>query len=96
MAGDEGEPRATEPLRLKLFPINIRVYRGDYVTQENRPQQTFVEWVLNLLEEKFPWLGKEEDAQISGADTVDELNDLHQELKEQIKANGQNVRRADD
>jgi hypothetical protein len=44
------------------------------VTQENRPQQTFVEWVLNLLEERFPWLGKEEDAQISGADAVDELN----------------------
>ena len=66
------------------------------MTQENRPQQTFVEWVLNLLEEKFPWLGKEEDAHISGADTVDELNDLHQELKEQSKANGQNGRRADE
>jgi hypothetical protein len=66
------------------------------VTQENYPQQTFVEWVLNLLEEKFPWLCKVEDAQISGADTVDELNDLHQELKEQIKANGQNGRRADE
>jgi hypothetical protein len=66
------------------------------VTQENRPQQTFVEWVLNLLEERFPWLGKEEDAQIGGADTVDELNDLHQELKEQLKANDQNGRRADE
>ena len=66
------------------------------MSQENRLQQTFVEWVLNLLEERFPWLGKEEDAQISGADTVDELNDLHQELKEQSKANGQNGRRADE
>jgi hypothetical protein len=66
------------------------------VTQENRPQQTFVEWVLNLLEERFPWLGKEEDAQISGADAVDELNDLHHELKEQFKASGQNGQRADE
>ena len=96
MVGDEGGPRATEPLRLKPFPINQRSYRGDFVTQENRPQQTFVEWVLNLLEERFPWLGKEEDAQIGGADTVDELNDLHQELKEQLKANDQNGRRADE
>ena len=66
------------------------------MNQENRPQQTFVEWVLNLLEERFPWLGKEEDAQIGGADTVDELNDLHQELKKQIKPGGQNGRRADE
>jgi hypothetical protein len=63
--------------------------------QGNRPQQTFVEWVLTLLEERFPWLGKEEDAQISGANTVDDLNDLHQELKEQLKASSPNDRRVD-
>ena len=63
--------------------------------QGNRPQQTFVEWVLNLLEERFPWLGKEEDAQISGANTVDDLNDLHQELKEQLMASIPNDRRVD-
>jgi hypothetical protein len=51
--------------------------------------------VLNLLEERFPWLGKEEDAQISGANTVDDLNDLHQELKEQLKASSPNDRRVD-
>lgn len=66
------------------------------MAQENRPQLTFVEWVLNLLEERFPWLGKEDDTQISGADMVDELNDLHLELKEQFKASGQNGQRADE
>jgi hypothetical protein len=64
------------------------------VTKENRSQQTFVEWVLKLLEERFPWLGKEDDAQISGANTVDELNDLHQKLKELLKANRRNGQRA--
>jgi hypothetical protein len=64
------------------------------VTKENRPQQTFVEWVLKLLEERFPWLGKDDDAQISGADTVDELNDLQRELKERLKANRRNGQRS--
>jgi len=63
------------------------------VTKENRPQQTFVEWVLKLIEERFPWLGKDDDAQISGADTVDELNDLHRELKERLKSNCRKVQR---
>lgn len=64
------------------------------MTKENRPQQTFVEWVLKLLEERFPWLGKDDDAQISGADTVDELNDLQRELKERLKANRRNGQRS--
>ena len=64
------------------------------MTKENRSQQTFVEWVLKLLEERFPWLGKEDDAQISGADTVDELNGLHQELKEQLNVNRRNGQRS--
>jgi len=48
--------------------------------------QTFVEWVLALLEERFPWLGKENDEQVSGADTVDELTDLHRSLTEERTA----------
>jgi hypothetical protein len=44
--------------------------------------RTFVENVLALLEERFPWLGKESDDQVSGADTVDELADLHRSLIE--------------
>jgi hypothetical protein len=50
------------------------------MAEASSSQQAFVEWVLNLLEERFPWLGKDEDAQISGADTVDELVDLHRSL----------------
>lgn len=42
--------------------------------------KTFVEMVLELLEDRFPWLGKNEPA--SGADTVDQLNDLHGALPE--------------
>ena len=44
--------------------------------------RTFVENVLALLEERFPWLGKENGEQVSGADTVDELADLHRSLIE--------------
>lgn len=48
--------------------------------------RTYVEWVLALLEERFPWLGKEDDEQVSGADTVDELTDLHRSLTEERTA----------
>jgi hypothetical protein len=49
---------------------------------EERPQ-TFVEWVLALLEERFPWLGSEPDEAVGGADTVDELADWYKSLIEQ-------------
>ena len=49
---------------------------------EERPQ-TFVEWVLALLEERFPWLGSGQDEPVGGADTVDELADLYKSLIEQ-------------
>ena len=61
------------------------------MTQENRPPQTFVEWVLQLLEERFPWLGTEEETQVSGADTIDQLTDLHRELKRGRKTSWRNV-----
>lgn len=51
------------------------------MTQKNRQPQTFVEWVLQLLEERFPWLGKNEEIEVSGADTINQLTDLHRELK---------------
>jgi hypothetical protein len=41
--------------------------------------KTFVEMVLVLLEDRFPWLGTDRDA--SGSDTVDQLNDLHRVLR---------------
>ena len=50
---------------------------------ENERSQTFVEWVLALLEERFPWLGSGQDEPVGGADTVDELTDLYKSLIEQ-------------
>lgn len=50
--------------------------------EEKRPQ-TLVEWVLALLEERFPWLGSGQDEPVDGADTVDELADLYKSLIEQ-------------
>ena len=50
--------------------------------EEERPQ-TFVEWVLALLEERFPWLGSRQDEPVGGADTVDELAGLYKSLIEQ-------------
>ena len=39
--------------------------------------------IKGALEERFPWLGKEDDEQASGADTVEELADLHRCLTEE-------------
>jgi len=64
------------------------------VTKENRPPRTFVEWMLQLLEERFPWLGKTTDEQISGADTVDQLTDLRRELKRRSRTNRRNGRKS--
>jgi len=50
--------------------------------EEDRPQ-TLVEWVLALLEERFPWLGSGQDEPVSGADAVDQLADLYKSLIEQ-------------
>jgi hypothetical protein len=48
-------------------------------TEQERPQ-TFVEAVMALLEERFPWLGSGHDEPVSGAATVDELADLYRSL----------------
>jgi cytochrome P450 len=50
--------------------------------EDERPQ-TFVEWILALLEERFPWLGSRQDEPVGGADTVDELAGLYKSLIEQ-------------
>jgi len=50
---------------------------------ENQHPQTFLERVLALLEERFPWLGSGQDEPVGGADTVDELADLYKSLVEQ-------------
>lgn len=46
---------------------------------KDRPQ-TLVETVLNLLEERFPWLTAGQDRSVSGAETIDELSDLYRAL----------------
>jgi hypothetical protein len=53
---------------------------------EERDPQTFVEMVLTLLEDRFPWLGSEEE--VSGADTVQELSQLHRDLVKQCHQSG--------
>ena len=45
--------------------------------------QTFIERILTLLEERFPWLSSARDEPVGGADTVDELSDLYKSLIEQ-------------
>ena len=60
------------------------------MAERDRHQQTFIENVLMLLEEKFPWLGKENDDQVSGADTVDELADMHRSLVNQSTSGSHN------
>jgi hypothetical protein len=50
--------------------------------EDERPQ-IFVEWILALLEERFPWLGLGQDEPVGGVDTVDELADLYKLLIEQ-------------
>ncbi len=64
------------------------------MTKENRPPRTYVEWMLQLLEKRFPWLGKTADEQISGADTVDQLTDLYRELKSRRRTSQRNDRKS--
>jgi hypothetical protein len=66
---------------LTHFPIVESLEENCMIDKDSR-SRTFVENVLALLEERFPWLGKENDEHVSGADTVDELADLHQSLIE--------------
>ncbi len=51
--------------------------------QAKHEPQTLVEMVLEFLELHFPWLGSNADEQVSGADTVQELSELHENLIEQ-------------
>ena len=56
------------------------------MADRDRHLRTFIDDVLLLLEEKFPWLGKENDELVSSADTVDELADMHRSLIDQRTA----------
>ncbi len=50
------------------------------MAQEIDEPQTLVEMVLVLLQDRFPSLGANKDEDVSGADTVQDLSDLHDEL----------------
>jgi hypothetical protein len=54
---------------------------------EDRRSQTFAERMFTLLDERFPWLGKENDEPVSEADTVDALATMHRALVDQRNAN---------
>jgi hypothetical protein len=49
---------------------------------------SFVDMVLILLEDRFPWLGNSSEAAVNGADTVDALIELHSSLLRQPTAHG--------
>jgi hypothetical protein len=53
------------------------------MNEDDRYPQTFVEWVIALLEARFPWLGGNDEQPVSGADVVDELSELHRKLTRQ-------------
>jgi hypothetical protein len=55
-------------------------------TEEKGPR-TFVERVLLLLEQRFPWLRSGQDEPVSGAETVDEVSDLYRSMIEKRKQN---------
>lgn len=55
------------------------------MTLEESQPQTFLEGVLAILEERFPWLGRSDQEPVSGSDTVDQISDLHQELSQQLE-----------
>ena len=65
------------------------------MSNKGRRSQTFVERILVLLEERFPWLGNDKDEPVSGANTVDELAELHRSLIEQRDAKARNEQRTD-
>ena len=65
------------------------------MSNKGRRSQTFVERTLVLLEERFLWLGKNNDEPVSGANTVDELADLHRILIDQGNAKDRNEQNSD-
>ena len=53
------------------------------MADEVEDPRSFIEQVLALLDDRFPWLGSGEGEAVSGADTVDQLTDLYQSLRRQ-------------
>jgi len=53
--------------------VHARLNAGALMDNNETQPQSFVEMVLALLEDRFPWLGKDEPP--SRAETVDQLSD---------------------
>lgn len=47
---------------------------------EEQRRQTFVDWVLKLLEERFPWLRTRRQEPATGEDTAKKLSALDESL----------------
>ena len=67
--------RQSRGVRLSAGPFLFSLEEIRMGSEEERPQ-SFVERVLAILEERFPWLGSGQDEPVSGAETVDELSEL--------------------
>jgi ribosomal protein L12E/L44/L45/RPP1/RPP2 len=78
-AGKGGDSRGTADL---MFKENLPM------TPDDRGSVTFVDMVLVLLEDQFPWLTTGSHDAVSGADTVDQLIKLHASLLRQPTARG--------
>jgi hypothetical protein len=48
------------------------------MAQPRNEPKIFIEMVLILLEDRFPWLGR--DVEAAGADAINQLNELHESL----------------
>jgi hypothetical protein len=57
------------------------------MNEDDRYPQTFVEYVLSLLKERFPWISRKDEQkvseEVSGPDVIDELSDPRQKLTEE-------------
>jgi hypothetical protein len=73
----------------------LEILEENCMSNKDRRSQTFVARTLALLEERFPWLGKKNDEPVSGANTVDELADLHRILIDRRNAKDRNEQHTD-
>jgi hypothetical protein len=66
-----------------LARLRFAASSGDLMPTSSSEPQTFVEMVLTLLEDRFPWLGK--DSPATGSDVVETLSDLHTTLRKALR-----------
>jgi hypothetical protein len=67
---------------------SLHVLKEISMTHDDSGPVTFVDMVLVLLENQFPWLATQSQDAVSGADTIDHLIKLHASLLQQPTARG--------